>query len=79
MSIDDQTKPHDYDFKSNHKTIDSTGFKNVEFMFEDLFQQQASIDVERDLHQLEEEMNTILEKMYCEADVEELDDTEKWK
>jgi len=79
MCINDNTKPHDFDFKSNHKTIDSTGFKNVEFMFEDLFQQQKNIDVERDFNQLEEEMNTILKKMYCEADVEELKDIEKWK
>jgi hydroxypyruvate isomerase len=63
MCILDNTKPHDYDFKSNHKTIDATGFKNVEFMFEDLFQQQKNIDVERDFNQLEEEMNTILKKM----------------
>lgn len=63
MCIEDNTKPHDFDYKSNHKTLDSTAFKNVEFMFEDLFQQQKNIDVERDFNQLEEEMNTILKKM----------------
>lgn len=48
-------------------------------MFEDLFQQQKNIDVERDFNQLEEEMNTILKKMFCNADVEELEDDLKWK